>query len=1166
MKKILLLVLALICNTFSEKPYCADTINTSLSISDSLKNVWPLNNENCDLKSNNTLSIVGTGLFNDSGFFNNSSGYLSLQDTIKTPRAEPFSIVFRCKLDSADLGSTVDMITGNEGTAGYIAFLHNSSPGKIWLKDSAGAYDDMLTLTGINTSNYNTYAIVFKEADSAKLYVNGVYLTYVGWHGWLYSNLYTKIAGGYTAATKYNLRGTLSYLMYFKKALTPVQVDTLYKNPFQMISDATNYTNGSVRIGVGASSLRDAILNIGTLTGDLNFNIIGNINTQYTTISKTADLGGYTLLIRDSIKFVGYENKNHKISFNTTDSIGLFDFTFNNGNVILEGLNVQDKSTSMNSFNHVELKGSASYTVRNCYFTGAKPTGNDTAINFKNTTHDSIFNVIVDSCGTAIKAGTGSRVHASNNFVLWNSTGFNLGDTAYLYNNAAYSNLNNRSFYSLTKASGYRNACDDSSCGNDQPWAFKDTNYQKENFRDGFGLFTRNNYYYVMPNNCPDRCYFAMGGGKKSDIGQNTYDLVGNVRGWGEDSFSVGVKEFVSRPQTRTKIRIGAGTGVTRFEYGIDSLFFQSSNCTLMIVGALDTVQEARATNNKLNGHTLVIMDSIRWAHPIYSNDRAFVNVCSNDGLVIVDGLHIINVYTKSDVFGILEAAWDTVIIRNCHIESTPPGKSYNISGLLSELSYGAPAYFYNNIIHDVGVGIDPVNRIWTGSVCENNIVYNCNYGTRGLTYGNMMFRNNIFFNNGIDVYNVSGDLVGYNNACSDTTCLDANWSPGSGNIININAYDEFVDTNLNSANFAYLKSNSQLKYAGCSTSIYNNKDWSGYNRPYGGRYSIGIKEMVSTCLDSMRTNNMKDSGKWRDTMNIYGSNFGSSQGSSTINIKDSTPTVISWSDTLIKVIIPNLAVGWIDTTILSDGITSDTLINGFKIFATTDTTFSNKYNWSLQRKPIITDSVVIDSFSVAPDTMHNYWISPNNISLDSNLIAYSLKLNRSFARSFNSNEKSIKTSGSQTYNHAGSLTLSGPDTMTGPGTIQISNTGFKNCSTATLVLKGNTTIKTAGVKFSKIIMTGGKSYSFHARDTVSFKNEVSANLSGTSATSRVVVKSDTTGRKHYLRLNTKLSPTYHETKDTYVLGDTLNCRDTTTRNLGGNGGLYKKHGTITIK
>lgn len=235
-------------------------------------------------------------------------------------------------------------------------------------------------------------------------------------------------------------------------------------------------------------------------------------------------------------------------------------------------------------------------------------------------------------------------------------------------------------------------------------------------------------------------------------------------------------------------------------------------------------------------------------------------------------------------------------------------------------------------------------------------------------------------------------------------------------------------------------------------------------------------------------------------------------------------------------------------------------------VVAGKDTVFSNIDNWSKARRPIITDSVVVDSFSVAPDTVHNYWISPNNMFLDSNFTAHSIKLNRTFAKAFNSNEKAIKTSGSQIYDNAGWLTLSSPDTITGAGTIQINNTGFKKCSTATLVLKGNATIKAPGVKFSKIIMIGGKSYSFHAGDTVLVKNEDSTDLSGTSSSSRVIIKSDTTGRKHYFKINARLSPRYHETKDTYILGDTLNCRDTTTRNLGGNGGFYKKWGTITIK
>jgi hypothetical protein len=937
------LILLFIINAYALKPICVDTINTSLSITDSLRNVWPLNEGLCDLKSNNELTITGTGLFNDSGFANNSEGFLAMQDTILTPRAEPFSIIFRCKLDSAYLGSTCDMIIGSESVAGYIAFLSNAQPAKIWLKDSTGTYDDMLTLTDVSVENFNTYALVFKSSDSAKLYVNGVFLTSVGWHGWSYRNIFTKIAGGYTAITKYNLKGTLSYIMYFKKALTPAQVDTLYKNPFQYTSITEKcraYTSGRKRIGSGVAGLQMTIDSLTSPNGNCTLDIVKNIASINSTISKTIDLNGYSVYIRDSIQFSGYENKCHRITVNDNDSSGLFNFNFSNGKVILSGLSIFDLSTANNSFNIVELRGTAAYTIKNCYITGSKVTGNDTAINFKTTSHDSIFNVVIDSVGTAIKTKSGSKLHASNNFILWCGNGFKFADSAFTYNNATYEVLNSKGYSGLSKVKGYSNACDDSSCSdtnNVDGWLLGVSNYDQENFRDGYGLLTRNNFYYLRPSNCLDRCHYSKAGGVLSDIRQNTYDLVGNPRGWAIDSFSVGAVEYISRPQTATKIRIGAGTGITRLEYGIDSLFKQSSNCTLMIVGALDTLQEARITVNELCGHSLWIIDSIRWGHPVYSNDRLCLQIGSTDGHIYVDGLHLFNVYTKSDVFGILECTYDTITIRNCKIESNAQGKSYGISGITWE-NHGTPSYVYNNIIHDVGIGLDPVNRNNVGSITENNVVYNCNIGIRGFTYGNMVFKNNVLFNNSISLLNNSNDLVGYNNACDDTTCQDINWTVGSGNVTNIIITDEFTDTNINSAAFGYLETHSRLKGTGIASIAENNKDIGGFNRPYKGVYSIGIREFrQGFTIDSIRPL----TGKYQDTIRIYGTFL--LLDSLRLQVRSDIISYVSYSNGLIAFKAPP---GYNDSAIVKLLNSSDTAVTYFKYGGNTSAFDRLFYNW----------------------------------------------------------------------------------------------------------------------------------------------------------------------------------------------------------------------------
>lgn len=73
------------------------------------------------------------------------------------------------------------------------------------------------------------------------------------------------------------------------------------------------------------------------------------------------------------------------------------------------------------------------------------------------------------------------------------------------------------------------------------------------------------------------------------------------------------------------------------------------------------------------------------------------------------------------------------------------------------------------------------------------------------------------------------------------------------------------------------------------------------------------------------------DSGAVGSAMALYGYGFGASQGSSTISFGGSTPTITGWINTRINMTVPNIDTGWVDF-IVTDGVTADTLLNGFKV------------------------------------------------------------------------------------------------------------------------------------------------------------------------------------------------------------------------------------------
>ena len=83
--------------------------------------------------------------------------------------------------------------------------------------------------------------------------------------------------------------------------------------------------------------------------------------------------------------------------------------------------------------------------------------------------------------------------------------------------------------------------------------------------------------------------------------------------------------------------------------------------------------------------------------------------------------------------------------------------------------------------------------------------------------------------------------------------------------------------------------------------------------------------------LDSVRTNAVKDSGKWRDTINVYGRGYGTMQGSSTLAFGDSTPTAFSWANGLIRFPLQNMDAGWYDFQVVN-GTDTAKLTNAFKV------------------------------------------------------------------------------------------------------------------------------------------------------------------------------------------------------------------------------------------
>lgn len=125
----------------------------------------------------------------------------------------------------------------------------------------------------------------------------------------------------------------------------------------------------------------------------------------------------------------------------------------------------------------------------------------------------------------------------------------------------------------------------------------------------------------------------------------------------------------------------------------------------------------------------------------------------------------------------------------------------------------------------------------------------------------------------------------------------------------------------------------------------YTTKDSISYKvkKPFTGICSLIVYSCAGTGLDTaLDTINFvsglrldkyfPDTGKVGDTVLLIGHGFKNQQDSSTISIKDSVPTIVFWHNDTIRMVVPNVDTGYVDSTIVYDGYVADTLFNAFRV------------------------------------------------------------------------------------------------------------------------------------------------------------------------------------------------------------------------------------------
>lgn len=137
-------------------------------------------------------------------------------------------------------------------------------------------------------------------------------------------------------------------------------------------------------------------------------------------------------------------------------------------------------------------------------------------------------------------------------------------------------------------------------------------------------------------------------------------------------------------------------------------------------------------------------------------------------------------------------------------------GNGFGANRLGIAPSRNSSSYVYNNVIWEISKEAFRLYNTDSGTTTfENNVSYNNGTGFTGINQA-VNFTNNVSFSNILD-WGGLNKAVGNNNACTDATGEDADFSSGSGNLSSLTIGDEVISEVDTSTDFMRPKEGSNI-------------------------------------------------------------------------------------------------------------------------------------------------------------------------------------------------------------------------------------------------------------------------------------------------------------------------------------------------------------------
>lgn len=385
---------------------------------------------------------------------------------------------------------------------------------------------------------------------------------------------------------------------------------------------------------------------------------------------------------------------------------------------------------------------------------------------------------------------------------------------------------NTTDFANISNATGTNNASEDATAL-DANWSTGTSNIT--------GITPANEFKSLVSDDWNNLRLISGGSletnGTAPSIAENTTGIRGNARGVG-GNYSIGADEYDTATYDGSFTYGTGGTKLTR-ELAYSELIPALLTANLLLTAVSDTTETSSATISAGLNSFNIIDDYAEYITTAGNISLAYLTCFGPGSVTLKNGVVDQSAATSSNLK--MHRTVSAVVGYDLIIHNFKIAGSYFAIPVSFDVA-GINYYFYNILADHIRYG-------FTGSVAGatldnctfNDIAYQgCSIGSNACTIRNVSVTNGSQLGTDLPNFYLISNATGTNNASEDASADNANWSTGTGNLININPNDAFLSLVSTDSNYLKPDPDGVLANNGTAPSITENTHGLGGNpRPH---------------------------------------------------------------------------------------------------------------------------------------------------------------------------------------------------------------------------------------------------------------------------------------------------------------------------------------------